>query len=606
MKKRLFLILLILIMSAAAAAGCKDAVPDELPPEPTLKLNASSLTLGKYLYADIFAQTENIDGAPQFELSSDNVAYITPVSGGGVRVMAIAPGTVTLKAKAGGLEKTCEILVLSSDHVPTLAVNRSDIKLFKGQTLSITPEYSARGNALNAAYSFTSEDGAIASVSEGGLVSAAAEGQTRILVTSQFRGVTEGIYVDVTVLPEIYIVTDVYSATLYTPSPFDSFVSRQQIFATAYVYGEEAPSAVQLISADESIAVPDGNAVSAVAPGKTQIKAQYTHDGEDYYTIIDINVIPMPAIELILSETAADLYLEQGSPYANSVQLSAAFYVDGKLIPNLTVNWQSLDTFVAAVSQNGGLTPVSAGTAQVKAAVQYYGEIFENTADITVINPLFFGGDSRLPDKEGLVFWLKPGFALDYGTVVDLSGAVKTQPLIVFDVLPATNGVRDITNAYIKFTDTENAENFFVVRIQKRGVDGGVYASAGAKGQVISGRNNGNANDIRTNGMGAHTFTKDFDGSSLGKNGGSLYLAYDAEDKAVYFTDIYGVQKLIIDLDGDFPNNPWQGLTNGKVNVSVYADYSATGKRAGFFIHSILGQTPSAVNSSIILKSANP
>jgi len=134
-----------------------------------------------------------------FTWSSDAPAVAT-VSPAGV-VTAVANGTAPIRARAGGKDGTADVVVaqvVASVSVATHAPGASTTLASLGDTLQLDGKaLDARGNAVaGAALGWTSSDGAVATVSAAGLVSAARNGTAR--VTARAASLAEG-FLDVTV-----------------------------------------------------------------------------------------------------------------------------------------------------------------------------------------------------------------------------------------------------------------------------------------------------------------------------------------------------------------------------------------------------------------------
>ena len=161
---------------------------------------------------------------------------------------------------------------------------------------------------------------------------------------------------------------------------------------------------------------------------------------------------------------------------------------------------------------------------------------------------------------------------------IELNGKTATDELLKLHILPQTLGEFDFTSLIVTFTDINDENNYFEVKINysMRGSpgNGAVYCSAAALGQAHTGLE-GNLLHIN-NGYGAAVVSS-FAGTPTSAHRGSgaavpiadqpLVFSFDNATRCVYVCGAY-----VIDLDD--PNyfaRSWNGFSSGLVRISVRA-----------------------------------
>ncbi|MBE6925359.1 MAG: hypothetical protein E7461_00805 [Ruminococcaceae bacterium] len=205
MKKILAVLLTIAILSTLA--GCIGTQPVE-PTDPStpqdiavesivLAAQSTALVVGETTQLTVTVTPENATDKTVIYTSGD-VAVAT-VSETGL-VTAVSAGTATITATVGDKTDTVEITVAepaSSDvSVESVEVSAQVSKLNPEQTTQLTVNV-LPANATNKAVSFTSDNVAVATVSETGLVTAVGAGTATITVTTQDGAKTDTVVITV-------------------------------------------------------------------------------------------------------------------------------------------------------------------------------------------------------------------------------------------------------------------------------------------------------------------------------------------------------------------------------------------------------------------------
>ena len=255
-----------LSFAALAACGSDPAAPECTVTAVALSPSTTSLVVGgtSTLVATVTATNCTTTPAPAWSTSDGNVAS---VSGGGV-VTAVAPGSATITAAAGGRSAQSTITVTPVPVASVTATVRS-ATLPVGDTMTAAATVrDAAGNALTRSVAWSSTAPTVASVdAASGRITAVTPGTTTITATSEGRSGT----VTLTVLARVASVTVSFSAA--------PRVIGETANATAIV--REASGAVlagrvvRWSSAAPAIATVDSltGVITAVGAGRATIRA---------------------------------------------------------------------------------------------------------------------------------------------------------------------------------------------------------------------------------------------------------------------------------------------------------------------------------------------
>ena len=302
----------------------------------------------------------------------------------------------------------CTVLGACNINPPTYTLNKTEASLEVGQTqqLSVT---ASDGSAVTVVYS--TDKANVATVSEGGLVTAIAAGKANI--TAKVGEIT---------------LTCVVTVTDPTPPPVDYTYAISKSSETLEVGESETLSVtvtpqkditVAWSSSNDAVATVANGVVTAVSAGTAKITA--TVDGETL--TCDITVVkPAPLFTLAPSGTQE---LEAGK----TLQLNVTSSDEDPF----EVVWSSSNDAVATVDANGLVTAVDKGEAIIKAKI---GEV-EKTCTIKVFKyeysfpaeiALNYGQEGKIevsiaPDRD-----MELAFAVKEGTsaTVDAEGTITT------------------------------------------------------------------------------------------------------------------------------------------------------------------------------------
>jgi uncharacterized repeat protein (TIGR02543 family) len=286
--------------------------------------------------------------------SSGNSAVAT-VEGSGVTatVTGVAEGnaTITVKTQEGNFTATCTVTV-SVDVVPVTGVtlDEESLNLVAGETYtlnySIEPE-----TATTKGVKFTSDDTAVATVSQAGVVTAVATGSTYIMITADDTTYGEkndycivtvtvpvsGVNLDETELSLAVGGTETLTATVEPPNAKNKNVT----------WKSNKPTVARVV----------GNGLTATVTGVAVGTADITVTADD-----DINKTATCKVTVSNSVTGVNLPSTSGVIVGGTTTLSAT--VTPTNATNKALTWSSSDTDVATVT-NGKVTGVAVGTAVI-------------------------------------------------------------------------------------------------------------------------------------------------------------------------------------------------------------------------------------------------
>ncbi|MEK4004075.1 Ig-like domain-containing protein [Paenibacillus sp. FSL H3-0333] len=204
-------------------------------------------------------------------------------------------------------------------------------------------------NASITALQWSSADPAIATVDQSGQVTGVAAGTARITASATDGS---GVSRTVDVLVKNVAVTDIQleGATLNVGESKPLTVTVAPVNATN--------PALQWSSAEPGIVTVDQNGqVTGVAPGTARVTASAT-DGSGVSRTVDVLVNKVAVTDILLEGTT--LIVDE------SKQLNATIVPSNASIT--TLQWSSANSGIVTVDQNGQITGVAAGTAQITAS----------------------------------------------------------------------------------------------------------------------------------------------------------------------------------------------------------------------------------------------
>ncbi len=363
-------------VSASITVTVTNPVPPQPPKLESLVISPSSLSLttGGTRQLTVTALPAGTSNAVTWNSSNGAVAT---VSNAGL-VTAIGAGTARITATStvdGSISASITVTVTSGTVTPDppdppkleslfILPNRVTLTTGGTQQLRVTALPAGTSNAVT----WESDDRAVATVSDTGLVTATGTGTAKITATSTVDGnITASI--TVTVQPD---PPKLESLTIYPNSVSLTPGDIQQLTVTASPAGTS--NAVTWNSDNGTVAtVSDVGLVTATGTGTAKITATSTVDGSITASItVTVSPVPPELESLVISPSS--LSLTSGDVRQLTVEALPAGTSNA-------VIWDSDNEAVATVSDDGLVTAIGVGTAKITATSAVDGNI---TASITV------------------------------------------------------------------------------------------------------------------------------------------------------------------------------------------------------------------------------
>ncbi len=291
---------------------------------------------------------------------------IATVSSKGV-VTGVKQGETFIVVTTRDRKRTDSCLVRVFPKVPVTGITLSttDTTLLKQQTFTLVPTV-APGNATDKSVTWKSSSNAIARVSNNGLVTAVAEGAATITVTTTDGELTETCVVNVVgSIPVTGVTLDITDTTLTAGGTFT--------LVPTVTPGNATDKSVTWESSNTAtVTVDNDGLVTAIAEGAATITVTTT-DGELTATCV-VNVVAstVPVTGVTFDEPSIRLAVDA------TVTLAPTIAPDNAT--DKSVTWESNDTAIATVDNDGLVTAVATGSTTITVTTTDGG----HTATITV------------------------------------------------------------------------------------------------------------------------------------------------------------------------------------------------------------------------------
>ena len=339
---------LFLALSVLLSFSCQEEIPQPVAVQ-AVYLNATSMELTEGESATLVATISPNDAENKTVIWSSSNLSIASVSNGKVTALKAGKATITVKTDDGGKTATCEVTVNAKVYpVTSVSLDKTSATLTEGDELTLTATVNP-DNATNKNVTWTSSNGAVASVSNGKVIALKA-GKATITVKTEDGGKTATC--EVTVNAKVYPVTgvtlDKTSATL---------TEGDELTLTATVNPDNATNKnVTWISSNGTVASVSNGKVTALKAGKATITVK-TDDGGNAATCeVTVNAKVYPVTGVTLDKASATL--------TEGDELTLIATVNPDNATNKNVTWSSSDNTIASVS-NGKVTALKAGKATI-------------------------------------------------------------------------------------------------------------------------------------------------------------------------------------------------------------------------------------------------
>ncbi len=312
-----------------------------------------------------------IPDVTSFSWSSDapGVAAVAPVGTDTASVKAVADGTATISASAGGVTGTTTVTVERVAAAVTVTPDPVPDLTFLEETRTLSAEVTdSLGEPMDATVAWSTAESFI--TVDGGKVTAVAEGSGQVVATAGSAADTVTVTVAqapafVGLAPDTVTLTTLGDTLTFTPTVFDAGGSP---VASPSVTWSTDPSSVASVDAS--------GLVTAVGTGEAAVTAR-AGDVEGVGVVrvapeaADVVVTPVPIPTLTALDATVQLTgrVEDGA---------------GNTIAGATILWASLDPTLATVSTGGLVTARQNGTARIEARYQTDLDTIADTVSVTV------------------------------------------------------------------------------------------------------------------------------------------------------------------------------------------------------------------------------
>jgi len=265
-------------------------------------------------------------------------------------VTGVDEGSATITAEAGGVSATAAVTVAGT--VAEVVVSPASFSILEGDTQQLTAEAKdANGNVLVRAFTWSSSDETVATVDANGLVQALLPGAATISATAEAATGTSAADIGARI-----------TSVAVSPATFD-VVAGEEFLLTAVAYdtrGDPVVTDFVWTSSDESIATVDENGVvTGVDDGSVTITAaaggQQGGAGGSAHRAVLVSI-----------SNPSDEPLSVGAKR----QLSATAYDKNGSVVNARFIWESSAPGIASVNDDGLVTGVAKGVANISASVK--------------------------------------------------------------------------------------------------------------------------------------------------------------------------------------------------------------------------------------------
>lgn len=242
------------------------------------------------------------------------------------------------------------IEIPGTSYVEGVTLNHDSLTLGAGgQSIKLIPDiYPA--NSENKNVTWTSSNPEVASIDENGLITPLTVGETTITITTEDGGFTDTCNVNViTIVPETGVTLDKENLIMA--------INSYRIL-NATIHPDDATNKMLTWESSETniATVSETGEITAISEGTVTITVT-TEEG--YTDTCNVQVV-VPVIGISLEENLIAIGLNDGN-----VQLNANVLPNNATIKD--IKWQSSNTNILTVDENGIVSPVSKGTAIVTA-----------------------------------------------------------------------------------------------------------------------------------------------------------------------------------------------------------------------------------------------
>lgn len=273
-----------------------------------------------------------------------NDSKVATVEGG--KVVAVKKGTATIKAEANGKSALCQVEVLSS--IAEISLDKNELSMIVGDTETLTAIIAPADATLREKIVWTSSDETVVTVDDTGKVKAVKEGNAIVSAMVEGKKAECSVSVDYVHVSSIDISHS--EVTLYIG---------EALTVTATLNPNNVTyNTIEWVSSNEDVVkVSENGRVTAVGKGTAFVSA--LSDGKEAKCSFTVLV---PLAGLSLDQTSLTLF-NGASTTLSVIKAPSDATLRGE------INWSSSNTSVVTVNENGLVTAVSMGSANITASV---------------------------------------------------------------------------------------------------------------------------------------------------------------------------------------------------------------------------------------------
>lgn len=286
--KKLSMIILALTLLACSvfAIACSKQLPPKppeiIPTDATLSHDSLYLEVGEEFQLTV----NNAEGSVSWSSANTNVVTVDQ-SG---KVKAVEKGNTLVTATIGESSLSCDVLVIGSENIPTLTFSGiEEVALLLNDSYTLEPKVFFDGKYYDAEYNFSVYDQTIASITEDGVITALAYGETEVEVKATWKTYSNDLLltetIPVKVNKDVYIKTDLNRTEIYIEeftAQGVNYYDKAELTSEVKVEGVEYAGQINYVSSNEQVAIVDNGEVKAVSAGVSEVYIEFTIDGEKY------------------------------------------------------------------------------------------------------------------------------------------------------------------------------------------------------------------------------------------------------------------------------------------------------------------------------------
>lgn len=346
-----------LILAIALITACGGNGGD--PPKPvcavsavTIAPSAVSVAPGgtSQLSASLSSSNCSPLPTPTWTSSAPTIATVSP-SG---LVTGVTAGSATITATALTATGTATVTV-TPPPIASIEITPANATLIPGQnaTLVAVAKDASGGTLSGRTIAWTSSAPSVATVTQGGVVTAVAQGNASISASAEGKSATASITVSP---PPVATVTVTLNSSSLTPGQFTQAIATVNDAQGGKLEGRT----IAWSSSNPAVATVDGfGVVSALAPGNTTIGA--ISEGKSGSAALTVTQIPVATVTLSIGSATMRV---------GDVQNASATTRDanGNTLNGRPIAWTSSNPGVASVSSAGVITANAVGATAITAS----------------------------------------------------------------------------------------------------------------------------------------------------------------------------------------------------------------------------------------------